>query len=275
MLRGVGAGQEIDPGDLLFLIHIMKTGGTTVRNEIIRVLGAEAYRDLRPDPVESLDRGVALMQDQMRRRLLRARDNAQALIRDMFGQPNQSYRHVRAAGGHVGLSSCPSLRRRKTRVLTLVREPVDRFLSLYYYMTPKRPPARPPRARWRRLYLTGDVEEYVTRRLANADTWRLNTQCRYFALSGCPREACANIDRHLFLGAATDQLPEFLRVLCDAAGLDFNTNAYSNRHGRRPRTDPLGSTLHAQLSKALEDDRRVYDHVAGAFARLTSNIGAV
>lgn len=271
MGKTAGQGTEIDPGDLLFLVHIMKTGGTTVRNEIIRILGPEAYRDLRPDPVESLERGLSLWHDQMRRRILRAQDNVRHALKDALGRPNQSYRHVRAAGGHVGLFSRPRPPHRRVRVLTLLRDPVDRFLSLYYYMTPKTPPAQPPKAHWKRLYLAGDVEEYVTLRLKNADTWRFNTQCRYFALSGDPDEACANVDRAVYLGAPTDRLPEFLTLLSRATGTDFNTKAFSNRHARRPRTDPLGSGLRSKLAAALDDDQRLYDHVAERFARQAAN----
>jgi hypothetical protein len=255
--------------DLLIFLHIGKTGGSTLSDVLLRNF----------PPALRLGGW--------------ATDSSSALgfyelsaIKECHDRlPRDQRRSLALLNGHVPFG-VHAIFEQSAQYITLVREPVDRIVSMFYYsLTTPAEPLFYPR-------LSGmTLDEFV-----GSDVCLDNVQVR--ALSGCselePRwdgtrplvaapvgrehleAAKANIEAHFLSAAPLDRFADLLVLLRSTFGWPLKKLQFTRRNVT-PNRPPL-SQIPAAVRRAIEDkcgfDRQLYEWVADRFQRKVRDLGS-
>lgn len=244
---------------LLFHVHIMKTGGTTVRNSIIEALGEQQYRDLRPQSLEGYFPLLYRFHDKSRKSLLSIKDNAIEEFRRLTRKDNKSFLTVRSAGGHVAIYHAPKIKR-TVKAVALIRDPIERMASMYYSTNRMlKTSSTVPRTAWRRAYLADSFEQFAQYRIDNIDKWPLCQQCRYLSRSGTSDEAIHNINSGAISIGVTECMPDFIIKIENYLEINMDRSRHDNKMNSRPPIENLSKPMLRDLKIACAEDLRLYE----------------
>ncbi len=150
--------------------------------------------------------------------------------------------------------------------ITVLREPVERVISEYYFARHYR--LHPQHRRMQKLSL----EEYAT------TTTHHNLQCKLLAGLPAPRDflagpcteqtldaAKANLARHFTLAGLTERFDETLALFKVLFGWKLNHYASFNVTAVRPRSDSVPSATKRLIADRNRFDVALYEHVLPAF----------
>jgi hypothetical protein len=253
---------------VLVFVHIPKTAGSALDDALKQGFGeenclltrAESIGQIFPDPFRKLHWRLRkfLRESPLRRR---GRD---ILLPDGFSASQLS--HMRLLDGHFSLGKEPKTGREPVYI-TLVRDPVDRFLSEYYYRFDVRaewPEGRRERHAYRH-YEVDQFVDYVYRRRSWSET---NLQCRYLGGRGEFAPAREAVDRRIFLAAPSHRVDDALELLRPALGISPARAPEMNvGQARRVRAPPSAQTV-AKIRELVSQDQLLYDHVTREFDNL-------
>ena len=224
------------PGETLLFIHIPKAAGGTLRqiiarnfhkSEVLHVHGSD-------QPVRDLD-------DAGRRRLKAIMGHWRYGLHELLPQP--------------------------TTYVTLLREPVDRIVSMYYYIL------REPRHRLHERVAQGGMElgEYVRLPVGELD----NGQTRLISgAQGVPPDACepemlerakANLERDFAVVGLQERFEDSLTLLREVFA--WRERPYKKRHvaGSRPSKKEVPRDILAVIEERNRLDQQLYDFAVRLF----------
>ena len=249
----------------LVLVHIRKTGGTSLGRMLDRAFGNPMIEAVREGEHVRRDRGLLRAHRKLRHGLLALRRRRRVARAKRAGRPAYLAAEAPYIAGHFVLGTETPCSRAPL-YLTLVRDPVDRLLSDYWFMRGKRDRSLGDAAD-PRLYDLGP-NEFARAILAEAGLYRDNLQCR--SLAGSPdldaaRQAVAG---RLWLGAATEQLPEMAHLLGTAIGRDLGTALRAKANAARPAEPGVETRLLDRLRDLNAADAALVEEIRAEFAAL-------
>ncbi|TYO89458.1 sulfotransferase family 2 domain-containing protein [Oceanicella actignis] len=268
---------DYDPArHLVLFIHIRKTGGSSLGAQLADALAARGaaggYRRLRMQGVETYNQGWRRAHEHLRRRLQHLRDEARERGRALLGLPNLALDSVAVASGHVRVDSI-GLRRREPLMITLVREPVDRLVSEYFFTRDRVAGARRlPGSEKKKQAWARSFEDYAQMLLERRDALPLNGQCLYFSREGSFEAARRVIDERFLLAGRTQDMARFTQLLGAKLGIPMGPPRRVNKGRSRPEGYAPPAWLRARLEEAMADDMALYEHVGREFAALDARI---
>jgi galactose-3-O-sulfotransferase len=246
---------EIDP--LLILMHLPKTAGSTLRS-ILEDKISDTDRILF-SPMKDLFQGREELHEQQRARLV---------------QRAQSEGYLRLIYGHLFFGT-HELIQKKSRYLTVLREPVDRILSSYYY-----------RAQHGHCYEPEvTLADYVAGKSPNRQMQIEvdNLQTRFLCArggrppeapwGGCTKamlnEAKKNLDTEFALVGLTERFDDTVKLLAGICGWNVPPAYERLRVTQRypGRTETSAPILRA-IAAANELDSELYEHARTNFSRM-------
>ena len=232
---GADADAHVDPlpsAPVVLFLHVPKAGGQTLGEYVYNQCRAPSKRE--PD---ALDAGVAFLDYGF----FKGADNSvPAQVRGLLAR-----RDWRAVVGHFSFGLHEHVARESTYV-TILRDPVERVASLYYFLKLRETmslaefAASPPFA---------EVDNDQTRRLAGADP----------PVGGCTAEtlraAKENLRRHFAVAGTTERFDETLILLKRKLGWNREIVSYPrNVNAERPPTRTLAPEVVAAVRRRNELD---------------------
>jgi hypothetical protein len=252
--------------NVIVVVHIPKTAGSALGDALIEHFGpeycfiahgSEKIGKIHPNRTHRL---VWALREELRKAAMRLRG----------GEPRLSKFHSRADlerfhlfEGHYALDAEPRTSRRPVYI-TVVREPVDRFLSQYYY-------AHDLRGQWsagsrdRHPYWTYDLDRFVDYAYARRRWTDTNLQCRFIGGANNFAAARRAIDDRVFLAAPTKRLDDALELLRPVLGLQSTVAPRSNVGQARQGKAPPSPEALAKIREMTSEDQLLFDYVSRVF----------
>lgn len=255
-----------DDRDVMVFVRIPKTGSTSFATMFQAAVGPDRWAHLPDRRIDTWDMGLPRAHDHLRRFGMRMEDGVKRMAGQLAGR-RDAFAEARFLHGHHPLwAPLPSPRR--AHFVSLLRDPVDRFLSQYFYIRGKAE-ARPGGGSVeKRRVLELEPDDFVDWLLASPAQCRLNGQCLYLAPSGRLDDACAALEGKVLAAAPVADLGELAVVVSEFMGVPAPEVRRDNISHNRPRQNPLGPKSEAKLRLALEPDIRLCDYVAANRERL-------
>lgn len=246
--------------DVLVFLRVPKTGSTSLARMLMRAMGPRQNGRLPDRHIDGLDHGLRRAHDQLRRFGSRLTLRVIGAYRRSRGEldriPNARFLH-----GHHPLWA-PIATRRRRRHIIVMREPVDRFLSLYFFYRAKAAKRKGGSVGFEKRQIAGeDVNDGISRLLSTVGPKRLNSHCRYLTRSAKFEDARAELRKGVVMAASLDDLDEMKRSLERYVGFADKTMYRRNVGSLRPKANPLSPSVEARLRAALEPDIRLFDYL--------------
>lgn len=255
-------------GDVIVFIHSPKTGGSSLAAGLEEAVGPEHHLPLRMHLMgkvrERAHHAVGATFTLGVRQIKGSLTGRHWLVPKEFDSARLP--QVRAISGHVQLGREPKTGRRPIYV-TLVRDPVDRFVSSFYFFRSVLDASGPKARRTVPRLLTSSIDDYVDWLASRGDPEPFNVQCLHVA--GRPSFAAARkiIDEQVFLAAALDDMEAFRSRLGAATGLAIAPRREKVGSLRASAPPPRPETIE-KLKVLTAEDRQLYDHIRAEFHRL-------
>lgn len=252
----------------IVLVHIRKTAGTSLGRMLHRAYGEPVLEVRKEGELARHDRGVMRLHRRARAVAVSTARRGAISLAKARGRPAFRAHKAPYVAGHFVLGQEPPSPRMPLYV-TLVRDPVDRLLSDFWFMKGKRDRS------------LGDVADpglydlplagFVDAILARPDLYRANLQC--CSLAGRPDFAAAReiVDTRVFLAGTTPQIAEMAARLGQAIGRDLGAPPTAKKNARRPGAVELDAKRLAGLRALNAEDDRLVRHIHAAFAALPAS----
>lgn len=255
---------DLDREAIVF-VHIPKTGGTSLRSVFAAHFGADRCIETRMAKFDRIHESAAS------RALWSAGHAFRNGLRHLAGRDPLLPRAVAPSAldrvvllsGHFALGQEPKLSRVPLYV-TLLRDPVERFISHYYFLHDLRE-QEAAGGRDRQPARKHDLETYVSLLAARRLRGVTNVHCRYIAGVESFEPARRAITERVFLAAPSDRLDDFLRLLGQVSRFEPTVSPRENvgrAHRKAPR--PSERTLE-QIRGLVAEDRKLFEYVARSF----------
>ena len=249
----------------IVLVHIRKTAGTSLGLMLAGAFGNPVTELIEEGTHGRSDRGLMRLHCRIRFAALAARRRRRIAAARRAGRPAFRAHEAPFIAGHFVLGAEPACDRAPLYV-TLVRDPVDRLVSDYWFMRGKRDRSRGD-ALDPRLY-DRPLREFVDALIAEPALYRDNLQCRTLAGTPEPGAACRLARERLWLAAATDQFDALAACLGHAIGRDLGAARQAKRNAGRPRETGLDAGRLEALTALNAGDAALVERIRDDFATL-------
>lgn len=255
--------------EILVFTHVPKTGGQSLTRALRTAIGPERCVRLRMQKIENVRKSrvseLGVAAHVAGRRVLSAIQRRHYLL-----PPGHSgdLTDIAMFHGHVRVGEEPRTGRRPTYV-TVIRDPVDRFLSYFYYRRDQLPALMQNKARHPLLDAKGqppaDPMEFLDRLVCSGTVGWRNAQCRYFARAGDFASARAIIEGHGILAAPMRRLDELTARISNQLDLPRLQLEHVNKGASRARARELSKAEIARIAAHFAEDLELYRYVEDRF----------
>jgi hypothetical protein len=226
--RGLRSQPTTTDNRILFL-HIPKTAGISLFSALASAVGE--------------DRAIRFASDTQPER--------EAFLR----MSDEELRRYRLISGHFQLAFFLRKPIGDYQIVTVLRDPVDRVLSAFFFMKTSKSHPR------NEEFAAMELSEFV----AGSDRDLTNRQCIALAGSESFQSAREAIDRYRVLAAPMDYVDDFCRMLERRLRVGPLSLKHENQTAFRLRVDEISSALRSRLEALTEEDRRLYEYVRRRF----------
>lgn len=249
-----------DKTDVLVFLRVPKTGSTSVASALTDALGKTESAILPDRHVDGLDCGLARAHDQFRRLSMRVVDSVASRAKGLLGCADQ-IKKARFLHGHHPLWASIRTNRRPC-FITSMRDPIDRFLSLYFFYRLKAEMTLDTVGSEKRQILLRDPSDYVQWVLSTPVRRRLNSHCLYLTRSGNFQDAKEALQQKIHMAAVLEDLDLLMNSLQNYLGRRVPKLQHLNAGRIRPRDNPLSAEVESRLREALTPDYRLFDFLS-------------
>lgn len=229
----------------LVFLHIPKAAGTTLHTILESHYPRAAHHSIFEEP--------------------------ERFLREFGARPESARKKIRLLKGHFPYGAHRHLVGESTYI-TLLRNPVERVVSHYYYV--KRTPRHYlyQRVHDENMNLATYVSSHITEELDNGQVRQLCGVDRDIPWGACRREhleqAKRNIDQHFSVAGLLERFDESLALM--GVKLDWQwTPRYENQNITREKNEPVDASTLEEVRRANALDQELYDWVA---ARLDAEL---
>lgn len=254
--------------EVIVFAHVPKCAGSSLNAALAETVGSSKFMRLRMQKIENVRTSRAaelavLAHERSLKALSLVTGRHYLLPRSVS---NKRVEDAAVVSGHFCIGQEPDTGRRP-HYISLVRSPVDRFLSYYYYRIDQL--TRLMRNKSHHPLLSKDGRapatpvEYLDQLIASgAQNWR-NPQVRYFSSEGTFEAAREAIEEKKVLVSPTSDIQEFLDVLAQRIGVDCIPMKHKNvGAGRRRVRHELSAADREAIAEHFNEDQKLYRYVA-------------
>lgn len=258
----------------IFVVHIRKTGGTSLHYLLAPAFpppGGARVTGVPPPTIWTDESGLLGLHARVRRGLIALGRRIGDGLAVAAGRRLVTIGELPYAGGHHAFATIPR-GRREVLPVTLVREPLARFVSDYRFMQGKRDRSRADCldvSLYRR-----PLPAFAEAVLARPDLFRWNSQCLQIAPEGTAEAALAVIGRAFWLAAPMERMQDMADLIGRATGRDLGPVPHWRSTGGAGAA-PLPGALARALSDRMAEDRALHAGVAEAFDRVARQASAI
>ena len=271
-----------DPeNDVIVVVHIPKTGGWSLVRALEGNWGKRAHLRLGMSKVEKVYRsGFHRAHSMLRMGLTRGKEKVLGISPLLKRRLTAADRlETRLISGHFVRGDEPDLGKRPLYV-ALVRHPVDRFISDFFFSRQAREYLSSGQAQGTRqgratlkdprkeAIAESDIDGYA-RWLASPDRRALhNPQCQY--ISGAPtfpgaRKAVSDI---FYCCAPLERVGDLAQLISTDLDIPKIDIGHANKGLKRPDNFVLADETRAMVEKLFEHDMLLYQHVCEEFGKI-------
>jgi len=266
--------------EVLVFTHVPKTGGQSLNRALRAALGPERCVRLRMQKIENV-RTSRLAELGVEAQVAGRR--ALALIRGGHHLLPVGYRgdlsSVAMFHGHIRVAEEPRTGRRPVYI-AVVREPIDRFLSYFYYRRDQLPALMNAKGRKSHPLLNtkgeppADPLEFLTLLVRSGSRGWRNAQCRYFSARGDFDSARRVIEERDVLVAPMRRLHEFSERISSDLGLPKLQLDHVNKGQSRAQAADISRDDAQTIAAHFAEDIKLYRYVEDRFASHSSSASA-
>jgi hypothetical protein len=259
--------------NILVFIHVPKTAGSSLAHALIQAVGKEAHlltylEKLGKIHVSRVHKAAWTARRYARDSLLRLR-GLHPLIRKE--DRKRDLASLRVLHGHVSLGNEPQTGRNPLYI-SIARDPVERFVSDYYYRYDIRS-TWPAGKRERSKFWLYDIDRFVDFVYDRRSWTETNQQCRFLGGAESFEAASKAIDERVFLAAPVHRMQEFLELMEPVMGLKSASAPHVNSGKARQGKAPPSEKSIAKIREMVSEDLRLVDYVSKAFDDVYARYG--
>jgi len=242
---------EKKAGETVIFIHIPKCAGTTLTQGIIKKIFPR------------------------RQRLIFYDGDTRALMTLLQGMPANRKEQLHCIAGHFAFGIHQFLPQR-TRYITLLREPVERVVSHFYFARRNRRHYLHRQVRADSISLQDYVEKLENIEMDNGQTRILAGIGQGAGFGRCTRQmldtAQENLRTHFAVIGISERFDDFLRLVHHQLGWSIPCFTAHNVGHDRPQVAELDTETHAVVVEHNQLDIELYRFAAELFERQMKNI---
>lgn len=261
---------------VLVFVHIPKTGGSSFKTAVQNEWGSNAVVQTRMQKHEKIYRS--------RFHILHTHTRSLgSLIKTQItgSHPlwprnfdNNRKANIRMITGHFRLGDEPKIGK-KPLYTSIVRDPIDRFISEYYYLGHQIDNLRKGDAKVNpktNALFNLDIDDYAKWCFEKGhNAW--NIQCQYLSRSKYFSEAKKAVDSKIFLCAPLKRYEDFLYLVSKELNIQYHAKCKKENIGlARPKMASLKSETVMYINHMYDQDKLLYSYVSKQFDELFSSL---
>lgn len=216
----------------VLFVHIPKTAGISVYNALADAIGRDHS--------------------------IRFATNSNVDRENYLKMTENEIRKLRLLSGHFPLPFFLKKPISDFKLISVLRNPIDRELSAYFYV--KTQPKHPLNTKW---FKTLDLYRYLDHREQQGN---INPQCMHICGERLFEKAKLTIEKEYFLVAPLDYIDPFINVLENKFQFPIRTPKHVNKTAFRLTASEVHPDIRKRFELLTEDDLKLYTYVKEKFA---------
>jgi hypothetical protein len=216
----------------ILFVHVPKSAGMSVFNGLAKAIGSK--------------------------RSLRFVDGSEANKEKYLAMTDEEVRNFHLLSGHFALPFFLKKPVQDYKIITVVRKPIDRELSAYFYM--KTWEKHPRHAQIKKMDLYHYLEQRERKGVKNPQCWHVCGTASF-------EKARDAIDERYFMVASLEQLLDFCRILEKRLNLAPVVPMHDNRTSFRLTAEEIHPALLKRFEALTQGDLKLYHYVKEKFEK--------